>query len=149
MFEELIQPKGRVIFWVHNPDGTLALEQVRDNVVCTVGKTALAAAMTSNSSSKVSYAALGTNAAAPAAGDVKLGTEAYRNAIASMTNVANVATMTGFFSATETSGHYFEAGLFIGGTGAADSGTILSHVACDINKTTSQTLTLSWSITLT
>jgi hypothetical protein len=122
------------------------------NTICTVGKAAIANWLSNVSPTPatlyVNKVALGTNAAAPAAADTKLGTETYRNSVASETNASAVAYITGFFGATECSGSYKEAGLFIAGTAAADSGTLLSHVAINITKTTSDTLTIDWVITI-
>jgi len=120
-----------------------------DNVICTVGKTMIANNLTDaapDNDPRINYGALGSNVAAPVAGDTQLGTETYRNLVASETNSANVAYITLFFSATECNGTYKEAGLFSNGTGAADSGVLVSHVAIDETKTVAQTLTIEWSI---
>jgi hypothetical protein len=98
---------------------------------------------------KVTHCALGSGTTPPASGNTTLETEVYRNAIASLNSVGAVVYATGFFSAPETSGTYREAGIFINGTGTANSGTLLSRVAINITKTTSQTLTLDWTLTLT
>lgn len=147
--EDQVKALGFVTFRTWKEDGTLAAIQERKNVVCTVGKTAIAAAMTSNASSRAAYIALGTSATTPAASDTILGTEAYRNAVASSSNGTAIAYVTGFFTAAETSGHFYEAGIFIGGSLSSGTGTLLSHVACDVVKSGSETLTVDWSITLT
>lgn len=121
------------------------------NLVPTVGRTMIANNLTNASPTnvmKITHCALGSNAAAPANGDTQLGTEVYRNAIASITNASNVGYATGFFGATETSGTYNEAGIFSNGTGTANSGVLLSHVAISITKSTSVTLTLDWTLTI-
>lgn len=123
---------------------------VIENIVPTVARTMLANNLTSASPTnvmKITHCALGSSGTAPANGDTQLGTETYRNAIASITNANNVAYATGFFSATETSGTYAEAGIFSNGTGSANSGVIFSHVLASITKTTAQTLTVDWTIT--
>jgi hypothetical protein len=122
------------------------------NTVVTVGRAALANQLTASSPAitdmRINKVALGTNVAAPAAGDTKLGTEVYRNNVASATNANNIAYVTGFFGATEDDGTYKEAGLFIEGTASADSGTLFSHAAIDITKSNTETLTLDWTITI-
>ena len=132
--------------------GKIKRVQKYHNLIPTVGRTAIANWLTNASPSpatlRVNYVALGSNVAAPANGDTQLGTETYRNTVASETNASNVAYITGFFSATETSGTYREAGLFIAGTASANSGTILSHVSINITKSSSETLTLDWTITI-
>lgn len=121
------------------------------NIVPTVGRTMIANNLTSASpthSMLITHCALGTNATAPANADTQLGTETYRNAIASLSNSNNIAYATGFFSAAETSGTYAEAGIFANGTGTVNSGVIISHVALSVTKSTSETLTLDWTFTL-
>lgn len=123
-----------------------------ENLIPTAGRAAIASWLTSASPSPASlranYTSLGDDATAPANGDTTLGNEVYRKAIASATNANNVAYMTAFYTAAETSGTYLEAGIHIAGTGAADSGTLFSHVAINITKTTSETLTIDYTITI-
>lgn len=149
---EAIKIKGRIRIAVWNLDGSLAQEQIIENTVCTVGKAAIANQLTAGSPSptplRVNYVALGTGTNAPAAGDTTLQTETYRKVTASANNVSNVASITGFYTAAETSGTFREAGLFIAGTASANTGTLLSRVSVNIAKTTAQTMTISWSITI-
>lgn len=123
------------------------------NIIPTVGRAAIANSLTHSSPSpaniRVNYVALGTGTNAPANSDTTLQTETYRNTVASQTNASNIAYQTGFFSATETSGTFREAGLFMVGTASANTGTLLSRVAINITKSTSETLTLDWTITIT
>lgn len=124
---------------------------VIENLVPTVGRTLIANNLCSASPTntpKITHCALGSNGTAPANADTQLGTEVYRNAIASITNANNVGYATGFFTAAETTGTYAEAGIFCNGTGSANSGVLLSHVLAAITKTGSQTLTLDWALTI-
>lgn len=122
------------------------------NLIPTVGRTAIANWLTQSSPSpasiRLNYTALGTGVVAPANGDVQLGTETYRKVIASETNSNNVAYATAFYTAVECSGTYTEAGVFMNGTGTANSGTLFSRVAVSITKTTSNTLTIDYTITI-
>lgn len=124
----------------------------RHNLIPTVGRTALASYLGSVSGSPATlypnYVALGSNAAAPTNADTQLGTETYRNQVASRTYSSNIAYITGFFTATETTGTYREAGLFIAGGAGANTGTLFSHVAINITKSNTETLTLDWTITI-
>jgi hypothetical protein len=133
--------------------GRIKRVQKRHNLLPTVGRTAVAAHLgdTTPSPSVLypNYVALGSGTNAPANGDTTLQTEVYRNLVASRTYANNIAYLTGFFSATETNGTYKEAGLFIEGTGAANSGTLFSRVALNITKSNTETLTLDWTITIT
>lgn len=122
------------------------------NLIPTAGRTAIANWLTNSSptpaSMRLNYTALGTGATAPANGDVQLQTETYRKAIASATNSNNIAYCTAFYTAPETSGTFTEAGIFMNATGVANSGTLFSRVAISITKTTSQSLTIDYTITI-
>ncbi len=96
----------------------------------------------------VNKAVLGSGTNTPATSDTQLQTETYRNNLASKSNVANLAYTTAYFNATETSGTYREAGMVVDGTASANTGVLVSRVAINITKTTSQTLTLDWIITV-
>ena len=123
----------------------------QDNIVPTVGRTLIANNLTDatpTNSMLISHAALGSSGTAVANGDTQLGTETYRNIIASITNASNVAYATAFFSATEVSGTFAEAGIFCDGTGTANSGILLSHVLISVTKSTSETLTIDWELTI-
>ena len=122
------------------------------NVVPTVGRTMIANNLTSPTPTNtmlINYAALGSNVAVPAIGDTQLGTETYRNVIASRTNLNNVAYATAFFNQTEVTGTFKEAGIFSNASATANSGVLVSHVAIDITKTNTQKLTIDWTLTLT
>jgi len=122
-----------------------------DNIVPTVARAMIANNLTDatpTNSMLISHAALGSNGAAVANGDTQLGTETYRNIIASITNASNIAYATAFFTATETSGTYAEAGIFSNGTASANSGIIVSHVLISVVKSTSETLTIDWELTI-
>lgn len=124
---------------------------VIDNICPTVGRTMIANNLTDTTPDNVMYAnkiALGTGTSTPANGDTALQTETYRNDVASRTNASNIAYVSGFFSATETSGTFREAGIFCNGTGVSGSGVLLSRVAINITKSTSETLTIDWALTI-
>lgn len=150
--QDVITMKGRVRACLWDKDGNLKQEQVVDNLVVTAGKAGIASNLTAGSptpaSMRVNKIALGTGTNSPAAGDTTLQTETYRKNTASAASASNVATITGYFTATETSGTFREAGLFMSGTASADTGTLLSRVAINITKTTSDTLTIEWTITI-
>ena len=143
---------GRLKLTVRNADGSIAQQQEVDNLVVTAGKAGIASVLANSvptpTNPRVNYVALGTGTNSPAAGDTTLQTETYRKITASGYSVSNVATITGFYSTTETTGTYREAGLFMSGTGSANTGTLLSRVAINITKTNVQTLTIEWTITI-
>lgn len=122
------------------------------NLLPTVGRAAVANHITSATPSptalRANYVGLGTGTTAPSNSDTQLETETYRNTTASATNSSNIGYITGFFGLTETSGTFREVGLFMGATGTANSGTILSRSAINITKSTSNTLTIDWTLTI-
>lgn len=125
---------------------------VFENIIPTVARTGIASWLTNASPSpasiRINYSALGTGGGTPANGDTQLTTETYRKAISSATNTNNVAYCTAFYTAIETSGTFTEAALFMNATGTANSGTLFSRVAISVTKTTSQTLTIDYTITI-
>lgn len=125
--------------------------EVVENLIPTVGRTMIANNLTDASPDNVmraNYIALGTGGTAPANANTQLGTEVYRNAVASETNANNVAYVTGFFSATETTGTYAEAGIFCNGTASANTGVLLSRVLITVTKSSVETLTIDWTLTI-
>lgn len=121
------------------------------NLIPTVARQMIANNLTSSSPTnvmRITHCALGSNATAPTNADTQLGTEVYRNTIFSFSNAANIAYATGFFTTTETSGTYAEAAVFANGTGTANSGILVSHVLLPITKSSSETLTLQWTLTI-
>ena len=122
------------------------------NLITTVGRQMIADQLATTSpvnTPKITHVALGTNATAPVSGNTQLGTETFRNAVASLTFSSNQVFATGFYTATEVTGTFEEAGLFSNGTGSANSGIIFSHVPlASIVKGSSETLTVDWTITL-
>jgi hypothetical protein len=122
------------------------------NIITIAGRAAITNNMadpTPDSSLLVTHAALGSNATGVSENDVKLGTETYRNDIASRTSADNIFYGTAFFSAAEYAGTIKEAGIFMDGEAGADTGVLLSHVNTDIVKTLTQKLTIDWTLTIT
>lgn len=151
--EETIRLKINMVATIRDAKtGRIKRQYRTHNLIPTVGRAAIANHLSNASPSpttlRVNYVALGSGTNAPANGDTTLQTETYRNTTASQTNANNIAYISGFYSATETTGTYREAGLFIAGTASANTGTLLSRVAINITKSSSETLTLDWTITI-
>jgi len=151
--EEKVTLKGEYKFTIRDAKtGRIKRIYRYSNIIPTVGRTMIANNLTDTSPDNtllVSHVALGTGVTAPANGDTTLETESFRNAVASRTNGNNVAYITGFYGATEVTGTFREAGIFSDGSGAADSGILLSRVAINITKSNSETLTIDWTLTIT
>jgi len=137
-------------FTLENPDGSKEVKYYH-NLITTVAFTMIMNNLvdpTPDNDMLITHCLLGSDDTAVAIGDTTLGTETYRNTVASMTSAANVAYVTAFFDQTETSGTYKEAGFVSDGSAGADTGILLSHVNIDVTKSAIQKLTIDWTLTL-
>lgn len=121
-----------------------------DNLVVTAGKEWVAGRFKDGSiPDEMSHMALGSGSAAAAAGNTALGTELASSRIVLTTDGGTVSNATVQYDATWTSSHgayaIEEAGIF----NAASGGTMLARtVFAIINKGTDDTVTISWTITV-
>ena len=120
------------------------------NLVVTVGRQNIAQriASTNTNTLNVNYGAVGTGTNTPANADTTLQTETFRKAISSNSSTANQAFLSFFYSASEAVATLKEFGSFIDATGSADSGVMLSRVAINVVKTSSDTLTIDVTYTI-
>lgn len=136
---------GEFTLKLYGPDGALKDERHVKNVVTTAGLTALAAwlAASSQSTPFMQYIGIGTGTTAADATDTALETEAARKQ-GSVSSALAVYTNTVTFAAGEGTGAITEAGLL----SAASSGTLFSHqVFSAVNKSASDSLTVTWNVT--
>lgn len=142
-------------FTLENEDGSRT-EQYYHNIITKDAFEMILNNMTSPTPDNdllLSHALLGTGTDVVSENDHHLKTEVYRNAIASKTNVSNVGYVTAFFSQTEVTGTFKEAGIVSDGSDWAsgagkDTGVLFSHVNIDVTKTNAQKLTIDWMVTL-
>lgn len=154
MFQYSIKMFGVYLFTIRDAVTNVIIRRsMAFNLIPTVGRAAIANHLTDPSPSptslRINFTALGSGSTAPANGDTTLETETFRKAVASQTNLNNVAFATAFYTASEAVGTHNEAGLFIGATITPDSGTLFSRVAITITKTNTETLTIDYTITIT
>ncbi|MFA6429771.1 MAG: hypothetical protein WCV84_04720 [Patescibacteria group bacterium] len=121
-----------------------------DNLIPTVGQSVIAQrlANVTTYTGIVNYAAVGSNTTTPNISDTQLGTETYRQTLTSQTYLDNIAYLSCFIVAGSATGTHKEAGLFIDGGAGANTGQLLSHVAIDITKGASNSLTLDIALTV-
>lgn len=132
-------------------------EFAQSNLVVTAGVTAVTQALSNNitavSAIAVNYAAVGSGTTTPAAADVQLTTESFRKTITSLNYISGSFFGGMYIDYTESSGTYYEGGVFINASATVNSGTILNHVLLNsptgIVKTTAQVLTINYQITFT
>lgn len=115
------------------------------NLVVTDGKEYVASRMKDASVSVMSHMAIGTGSTAAAAGNAALGSEADRNSLTSTAVSGTTVTYVATFSAGEGTGAITEAGLF----NASSSGVMLCRtVFAVVNKGSSDSMTITWSVTV-
>ena len=95
--QENLKMVGELTIQVFNENGDLKSATKVPNLVVTNGKNYIASRMVGTASTVMSHMAIGTGTASPIAGDVNLGTEAYRASI-TFTASTNTVTATATFS---------------------------------------------------
>lgn len=122
---------------------------VVENITTTAGRSVSAQrlAAVNTYTGNVNYTALGSSATAEVIGNTQLGTEVYRKALSSGTALNNISYLETFFTATETSGTYQEYGMFIDGSGTANSGQLFNRFTSAVVKSTVETLNVQSQVT--
>jgi len=151
--DRLPQIIGRVTMVLRDAKtGRIKWRGVSSNMFVTAGKNSLADHLkgtTENNKGIITYCALGTGTTAPALADIKLQTELFRKLISVRSVSANVTTFETFYTTAEGNGSLKEAGLFgDAASGTVDSGTLFCRVAINRTKSSNDTLSLSWSVTI-
>lgn len=118
------------------------------NLVTTAGKAWIASRLRDTSiPAQMSHMAVGTSSTTPAVADTVLGTELNRQALitAGGTVSANTVTYSASFAAGSGTGALTEAGIF----NASSAGTLLCHTVFSVvNKGANDSMTITWSVTL-
>ena len=124
-------------------------EAVVENTTVTEGRSVLAQRLGGDTTYTgiANYTALGSDNSAAVIGDTALGTETYRKALTSGTDLNNIAYLETFFTASEVTGTFEEYGNFIDGTGAADSGQLFNRFTQTVVKSAVETLNVQSIIT--
>lgn len=138
---------GHVLAELFDEDGNIVFAAQTENLVVTAGKNHIADQLSSApGQGAMSHMAVGTGATGAAAGDTALGTEIDRNALTSRTDASNVTTYVGDWAAGDaTNAAIAEAGIF----NASSSGTMLARATFTaINKGASDTLKITWTVTI-
>ncbi len=149
---EIVVPTGKILITLYNTITKKYDQDLVDNMFVTAGKNALAASIsgtTSDNKGIITYCALGTSSVAPALSDTGLLAEVGRKLVSVRSFSGNVATFQTFFTPSEGNGTLREAGLYgDDASGSAGTGTLFCRAAINRTKTSSDTLSLSWSITI-
>lgn len=125
-------------------------EVVLENITCTVGRAVLCQRLGGDTTytGTVTHTALGSDNTAAVVGDATLGTETYRKALSSGADSNNITYLETFFTAAEVTGTFEEYGMFIDGTGSADTGQLFNRFLSSITKSAVETLNIQSIITM-
>lgn len=144
---------GHVIVEIHDAKtGRLKWKKEYHNLFVDAGKASIAEALrgnVDNSKGQITYCAVGSGTNAPAAGDIKLQNEVYRKAVSVRSAAVRTATFKTFFNQNEANGTLRELGLFGDlATNTRDSGTLFARLNINRTKSSTDTLTITHSISL-
>lgn len=145
--QDAIQMKGRLNIVLTDAFGEVKEQREVDNLVVTVGKNYIASRMKDATATAMSHMAVGTTSTAAAVGDTTLGAEiaSSRTALTSTTVTTNSVAYVCTFGTGVGTGAVVEAGIF----NAASAGTMLCRTVFSvINKGASDTLTITWTVTV-
>lgn len=150
---ENIAPVGSIVIELRDAvTGKLKSRDLIKNMFVTAGKESVADALrgtTANNKGIITYCAVGTGTTAPALGDTDLQTELFRKLVSVRSVANNIATFQTYFTTSEANGTLREAGLFgDDASGTADSGTLFCRAAINRTKTSSDTLSISWTVAI-
>lgn len=149
---DVIRLRGCFNIELRGPEGELVQHVFVDNVVVTAGRSYVLSRIQSSTpqTDVINAIAVGTSTTAPATGDTLLGSEALRIAIATfitsgLTNNPPSWQAQCTFATNQANTTLGEAGIF--NSTSSNVQTMLSHVTfATINKTTSNTLAISYTI---
>lgn len=145
MINSEIKATGRLSVVLKDSGGQVKDSRDINNLVVTSGLGYIASRMKDTTEGAMSYMAIGTGTTAAAAGDTTLGTELDRNALTSTTVTGNQIEYVTSWAAGDGTGAVTEAGIFNDVT----AGTMLARTVFDVvNKAANDTLSITWTITL-
>ena len=146
MFNENLKLSGQIAIVLKDKDGNVKEERTEKNLVVTTGLNYIASRMKDASATAMTHMALGSGTTAAAAGQTDLVTLlGAREALDSTTVTTNSVAYVSSFEAGDATGAVTEAGIF----NASTSGTMLCRVVFSVvNKAADDTMTVTWTITL-
>lgn len=142
---ETTKATGKVNIVVKDENGKLKEEFTVPNLVVTTGLNFIASRIEGVDDAVMSHMAVGTDNTTAAASDTTLGTEVARVAITSGEATGGDMVYTATFGAGTGTAALTEAGIF----NASSAGTMLCRtVFAVINKGAADTMTVTWTITI-
>lgn len=145
---DFVGMRGHVKIRVFDPlTGETKQEFEQANLVVTTGKVQLAKQLNAESVNAMTHVAIGTSSQSPAAGDTGLvGTEVARVAATKTRTTNAVQFVASYAPGTGTSATINEAGIFDGSSGTVMLARVIT--SSTINKTASDQLDITWTITI-
>ena len=136
---------GKLTVEIKDKDGKVKDTRQLTNLVVSDGLDFIASRMKDATATAMSHMAIGTGSTAAASGDSALGTEAARQALTSTTVNNNAVSYVASFAAGTGTGAITEAGIL----NAASGGTLLCRTVFSVvNKGASDSMTITWTITI-
>lgn len=134
--------KEYVSDWKQNLITTAGMQAILENLGNVSG-------VAVSNAGRITYGAVGTSTIAVAAADTRLGTELDRATVSYQALSGTELTLHVYFNTSEANGDIKEFAWFgEAASGTANSGTMFNHIAVEITKTSSQTLTIEQKISL-
>ena len=147
MINDNLKLRGDVAIVVKDKDGKVKDSREIHNLVVSTGLEYICSRMAGTSAGVMSHMAVGSGTTAASAGQTDLvSILGSREALDSTSASSNTITYVSSFEAGEGTGAVTEAGIF----NASSSGTMLCRtVFAVVNKDADDTMSITWSITLT
>jgi hypothetical protein len=146
MIIDNMKAKGRLNIVLKDADGNIKDQREVDNLVVSAGLDYIASRMKDATATAMSHMALGSGTTAAAAGDTDLESIlGSREALDSTTVTDNTVQYVASFEAGDATGAVTEAGIF----NASTAGSMLCRTVFSVvNKGANDTLSITWTITL-
>ena len=147
MIIDNMKAKGRLNIVLKDENGNIKDQREVDNLVVSAGLDYIASRMKDATATAMSHMALGSGTTAAAAGDTDLESIlGSREALDSTTVTDNTVQYVSSFEAGDGTGAVTEAGIF----NASTAGTMLCRTVFSVvNKGANDTLSITWTISLT
>jgi len=143
--KEELKVTGGLKVEIKDKDGNVKDTRELKNLVVTAGLGYIASRMKEATATAMSHMAIGTGTTAAAAGQTALVTEAARQALTSTTVSSNTVEYVASFAAGTGTGAITEAGVLNSNSG----GTMLCRTVFSVvNKGASDSMTITWTITI-
>ena len=143
--KEETKATGKLTVEIKDKNGLVKETREVKNLVVQAGLDFIASRMKDTTADVMSHMGIGTGSSAAASSDTTLGTEAARQALTSTTVNNNAVSYVASFAAGTGTGAITEAGIL----NAGSSGTLLCRTVFSVvNKGASDSMTITWTITI-